>query len=216
VFAGLSGEQQAEVARRARPVTVAAGEALTRAGEPTSRLFVVHVGRVKVRHLTADGRESIVRVVGPGEVTGEHAFLTGAAPGDDTVALEDTRVCSFDHGDLADLLAAMPGIGVGMLRALAEKLASSERMVAALTSSDVGARVAAYLLDLPATWAGGRAVVHLPMPKNQVASYLGTTPETFSRRLGALASAGLIEVLPERGVAILDPAGLAERGDPAA
>ncbi len=216
MFAGLTGEQQGEVARHARPVTVAAGGALSRAGEPSSRLFVVHEGRVKVRRLAADGRESIVRVVGPGEATGEDAFLTGGPPAADTIALEDTRVCSFDHGDLAGLLATMPGIGVGMLRALAEKLASSERMVAALTSSDVGARVAAYLLDLPATWAGGRAVVHLPMPKNQVATYLGTTPETFSRRLGALAADGLIEVLPGRRVAILDPAALAERGDPAA
>ncbi|MCL1872016.1 MAG: Crp/Fnr family transcriptional regulator [Promicromonosporaceae bacterium] len=216
VFAGLSPAQQDEVARHAHPVNVPAGTALARAGEPTSRLFVVHTGRVKVRRLAADGRETIVRVVGPGEVTGEEAFLTGAPPVADTVAVEDTRVCTFDHAELTGLLTALPGIGVGMLRALAEKLVSAERMVAALASSDVGARVAAYLLDLPGTWDGGRAVVHLPLPKNQVAAYLGTTPETLSRRLAALERDGLVELLPGRGVAILDPAGLGQRGDPAA
>ena len=212
VFAGLSPEEQAEVARFAHPDVVSAGDVVARAGERASRLFVVHTGRVKVRWLSPNGHETIVRVVGPGEVAGEEAFLTGAPPDADTVAVDDSRLCRFEHADLARLLAQYPGIGVGMLRALAEKLTSAERMVAALTSSDVGARVAAYLLDLPATWEHGRAVVHLPLPKNQVAAHLGTTPETLSRRLAALERDGLVELLPGRAVAILDPTGLGRRG----
>ena len=61
-------------------------------------------------------------------------------------------------------------------------------------------------------WVGsGRARVRLPMPKNQVAAYLGTTPETFSRRLAALERDGLVELGPGREVRILDPAGLSAR-----
>jgi CRP/FNR family transcriptional regulator len=208
VFAGLSDDEQAEVGRFARPVQVSAGDVVARTGERASRLFVVHSGRVKVRRMSAAGRESIVRIAGPGEVTGEETFLTGAPPDADTVAVEDSRLCAFDHDDLGRLLGRMPGIGVGMLRALADKLTSAERMVAALTSSDVGARVAAYLLDLPTTWEDGRAHVRLPVPKNQVAAYLGTTPETLSRRLATLEHDGLIELGPGRDVVILDPAGL--------
>ncbi|ACZ30858.1 transcriptional regulator, Crp/Fnr family [Xylanimonas cellulosilytica DSM 15894] len=214
VFAGLTPGQQAEVARFARPVHAAAGEVVARAGVRASQLFVVHTGRLTVRRVSAGGHETIVRVVGPGEVTGEEAFLTGAAPDTDTVAVVDTRLCRFDHADLADLLARMPGIGVGMLRALAEKLTSAERMVAALASADVGARVAAYLLDLPTAWEDGRAVVRLPLPKFQVAAHLGTTPETLSRRLATFEREGLVELLPGRAVAILDPARLGHRGTP--
>jgi hypothetical protein len=36
-----------------------------------------------------------------------------------------------------------------MLRTLSDELASAERLLAAITSSDVSARIAAYLLDLP-------------------------------------------------------------------
>ena len=211
VFAGLSAEEQLEVGRFARPVHVEAGDVVARAGERSPRLFVVHTGRLKVRRTSADGHESIVRVAGPGEAVGEESFLTGAPPDADTVALEASRLCAFDHADLAALLQRMPGIGVGMLRALAEKLTSAERMVAALTSSDVETRVAAYLLDLPATWDGGHARVRLPMPKHQVAAYLGTTPETLSRRLAALERDGLVELGPGRDVVILDPAGLSLR-----
>jgi CRP/FNR family transcriptional regulator len=212
VFAGLSAAQQVEVGRHARALSVGAGEVVACAGEPSSRLLVVHTGRVKVRRISAGGHETIVRVVGRGEVVGETSFLTGAPPEDDAVALEDSRLCAFDHTDLAGLLGRMPDIGVGMLRALATKLASAERMLAALTAADVGTRVAAYLLDSPTSRdAAGRLVLHLPMPKNQVAAFLGTTPETLSRRLASLQREGLVKLLPGRDVAVLDPSGLERR-----
>lgn len=212
VFALLSPEQQLEVGRHARPVTATEGQVLARAGERTARLFVVHAGKVKVRRLSPGGHETIVRVAGRGDVVGETAFLTGLPPEDDAVAVERSRLCMFDHADLAGLLGAMPEIGVGMLRALAGKLASAERMLAALASADVGTRVAAYLLDSPTSWdPAGRAIAHLAVAKNQVAAYLGTTPETLSRRLAALERDGVIEVLAGRDVAILDPAALERR-----
>ncbi|MBN9326402.1 MAG: hypothetical protein BGO38_12310 [Cellulomonas sp. 73-145] len=211
VFAGLSREQQAEVARHVRPVSVEAGQAVVRAGERSPRLLVVHEGRVAVSRTSASGHRTILRVLGPGDVSGEAAFLTGAPAEEDATAVEPSRLCTLEHAELARLLARMPDIGVGMLRAVAAKLTSAERMLAALTSADVGTRVAAYLLDAPSTWDGGRATVHLPLPKNQVAAYLGTTPETLSRRLRALERDGLIEVLPGRDVAILDPAALDRR-----
>ncbi len=214
VFAGLTGAQQAEVGRYARPVAVQAGDVVARAGERGSRLFVLHSGSVKVRRLSSAGHETVLRVLAPGEVVGEESFLTGEAPEADTVALEASRMCSFDHADLAGLLGRMPDIGVGMLRALAVKLTSAERMVTALTSSDVGARVAAYLLDLPTRWSGdGPPVVRLPIPKNQVAAHLGTTPETLSRRLASLERDGLVEIRAGREIAILDPAGLGRRAE---
>ena len=212
VFARLSAAEQSEVARFARPLTARAGEVIARAGERSSRLFVVHAGRVTVTRTSPAGHETVLQVLGAGEVVGETAFLTGAPPENDVVAVEPSRLCTFDHADLAVLLGRFPQIGVGMLRALATKLTSAERMLAALTSEDVGTRVAAYLLDSPTTWdAAGRPTVHLPLPKKQVAAYLGTTPETVSRRLAALEDAGLIRVLKGRDVAILDPAGLEER-----
>lgn len=162
IFQGLTRREQIEAAGFARPVTVAKGGTVYAPGQPVSRLLVVHGGRLKISHLAPGGQEQIVRTVSEGDVVGERAFLTGHRPDHFAVALEDSRMCVFDHRDLATLLRAYPDIGLRMLRTLSDRLASAERLLAAITSSDVMARVAAYLLDLPRSrwtarpWSGCR------------------------------------------------------------
>jgi CRP/FNR family transcriptional regulator len=208
LFAGLTPEQQADVATLARPVTVGSGETFVRAGAQQAPLFVVHSGLVKLSRTTVDGRTTTLDVLGPGEVGGETWLLTGERPQNDVVALEPARMCVFEPAALDTIVRRFPSVGVALLRTLAVRLHSAERMLAARTLADVGARLAAYLLDCPTTWgAGGGATAHLPMAKKDIATFLGTSPETISWRLRAFERDGLIQV---RGtdVDIRDPVGL--------
>lgn len=208
IFARLTPEQQDAVGAFARPVTLGAGELLHRAGEPVSQLFVVHTGSVKLVHTAPSGRTQLVRVAGPGEAVGEEAFLTGTRPEHGVEAAEETRLCVFNHADLAKLVATYPGISVGMLRTLSERLTDAERRLA-LSALDVPARVAGYLLDLPAEGGAGPYRVRLPMPKKDIASWLATTPESFSRALARLEAKGVIEV-DRQLVTLLDADALEE------
>jgi CRP/FNR family transcriptional regulator, anaerobic regulatory protein len=208
IFQGLTFEEQLRVAELARQVQVAKGETVHTPGQSMSRLLVMHSGQLKVSHTSANGQEQLLRTVTEGDVVGERSFLTGHRVNDLVVALEDSRMCVFDHGDLSGLLRDYPDVGLRMLRTLSDRLTSVERLLAAITSSDVSARIAAYLLDLPGSIRDGVATVWLPMAKQEVASYLGTTPETLSRRLATLSASGLIELEGRRGVTILDIDGL--------
>src|SRR5699024_4656794 len=173
-----------------------------------SRVLVVHSGQVKISHESANGQEQILRTVTDGDVVGERAFLSGHRPNDLAVALEDSRMRDFDHSDLAALLREYHDVSQRLRRTLSDRLTSVERLLAAITSSDVTARVAAYLLDLPGSMREGTVTVTLPMAKQEIAAYLGTTPETLSRRLAALSASGLIELDGRRNVVILDIDGL--------
>ncbi|CBT74887.1 MULTISPECIES: Crp/Fnr family transcriptional regulator [Glutamicibacter] len=208
IFQGLTREEQLRVAEFVRPVHVAKGETVYSPGQSVSRLLVMHSGQLKVSHAAANGQEQILRTVTDGDVVGERAFLTGHLPNDLVVALEDSRMCVFDHTDLSALLRDYPDVGLRMMRTLSDRLASVERLLAAITSSDVSARIAAYLLDLPGSIRDGVPTVWLPLAKYEIASYLGTTPETLSRRLAALSASGVIELHGRRDVTILDIDGL--------
>lgn len=193
IFSRLTVEQQDAVGSFARPVTLATGDLLHRAGESIGQLFVVHTGAVKLVHTTARGRLHLVRVAGPGEAVGEHEFLTGERSRHFVEAAETTRLCVFDHADLAQLVSTYPGISVGMLRSLSERVSDAERRLA-LSALEVPARVAGYLLDLPADIQAGSYQVTLPLPKKDIASWLATTPESLSRALKRLEQRRIIQV----------------------
>lgn len=212
IFQGLSDSELAAVAALARPVRLRRGEVAYTAGAPVGTLLVVHRGRVSLTHRAPDGREQVVRVLEEGEFVGEDAFLSGARPDHDVVAAADTQLCTFSHADLARLVGQHPGIAVRMLQTLSTRLAEADRLLASVSGQDVVARVAGYLLDLPATrGSAGHPLVRLPLPKKAIASYLGTTPESFSRSLSTLAREGVIESAGARCVLVLDPAALEAR-----
>jgi CRP-like cAMP-binding protein len=163
IFAGLTPGQQDEVAAFARPLHVARGQIVYVAGSDLRRLLVVHNGRIAMRHLTPDGREQVVRVLEEGDVVGEAAFVTGAQPDHEAVATVDSELCTFDHADLVELVRLHPGIAVRMLQAVTDRLVRAERMLAAFATSEVEARLAAWLLDQPGVDDAGRRLVVLPM-----------------------------------------------------
>ncbi len=212
IFGGLGPREQAAVAAVARPLRLARGESAYTAGAAVGRLLVVHHGRLALVHHGADGRDQVVRVLGEGDFVGEDAFLSGTRPGHDAVAASEVQLCTFAHHDLAGLVRRHPGIAVRMLHSVSARLADAERRLASLAGSDVGARLAAYLLDQPANRdASGQALVRLPMAKKDVASYLGTTPESLSRALATLVRDGAIAQSGRRDVVLLDPDALEAR-----
>ncbi len=202
LFAGLSADEQAGVAQLARPARVRRGETIYAAGDDVSQLMVVHRGRVRISHLAASGREQLLRVLEPGDFVGEGAFISGARPDHFAVALEDAQMCVFRHRDLGGLIERHPSIGLHLLQGVAARLAETERMVATLTSGEVESRLAAYLLELPTSEHGTK--VRLPLAKKDIASLLGTTPETLSRRLAQLADQAMIRLDGPRDIALMD------------
>lgn len=205
VFAGLSASDQQRIAGLARPVRLRAGELAYSANDDVSRLVVLHAGRLRIFRLSADGSEQLVRVLGPGDFTGETAVLTGQPPGDYAAALDDCQLCVFRHDDLGSLVRQYPETGLRMLATVSERLSATEHRLASLTSRDVDSRLAHYLLGLPATRRGDVDTVDLPMAKKDVASLIDTTPESLSRALKSLADQGLIVVGTGRSVAMTQP-----------
>lgn len=213
VFAGLAAEDQRQVAGLARPTRLAAGQTAYSPDDPRSPLMVVHTGHLKVFRRSADGSEQILRMLGPGDFTGESSVLTGRRPQDSAVAVDEARLCVFRHEDLDRLVREHPEIGLRMLATVSTRLSDAEQRLHALTSRDVESRLADYLLGLPSTWDAGVATVTLPLAKKDVASLLDTTPESFSRALKSLAGRDLIAMGPGRSVAITRPERLQELVD---
>lgn len=204
VFRGLSHSQQLEVATVARPMRFDRDEIVYAAGSDVSQLLVVHTGRVRISRSQADGREHLVRILGPGDFVGEGAFLTGTRPDHTVTALEPASLCVFRHADLGRLVTSHPSIALRMLQTVSTRLEETESRLASATTVDLAARVADYLLGLPGQQADGAVEVELPLPKKDIAALLDTTPESFSRQLRRLSDVGAIEQSGSRRIRLLD------------
>ena len=207
IFSGLTEQQQDLVATMARPRVLDDGELIHGVGERTGTMFVVHSGTIKVSRILPSGRKQLLRVVKPGDTLGEHAFLTGSATMEEAESIDESRLCAFIHEDLATLIQRYPDIAHRMLRTLGQRLAHTEHRLT-LNTQSVEVRLADYLLQQPLIRqpaAGVRTMqIRLPLNKKDIASLLGTTPESFSRALGRLRARGLVSIA-EDVVTLLDP-----------
>lgn len=183
IFKGLKNAEQLKVADVAQPQLSQRNHTLFMEGERLTKLFVIHSGHIKLVRTNSDGHEQIIRVLGSGEFVGEHAFLTGVRAKYSAVTLEETEMCVFDHSDIDTLFQRYPSVGLRMLEEMSFRLQETEARLNAAIATDVGTRVANYLLDLPATRDGHGRFVELPLPKKDIASLLDTTPESLSRQL---------------------------------
>lgn len=201
LFAALPAEDREVIADAAVTRRYLRGEHVLQPGEQPA-LYIVHRGRVKLYRLLENGGEQLVRILGPGEFFGETTVLSETAVDDFAVALDDTEVCTIGRRRILDILTERPPVAVTMLQTVARRLSDAEQMVASVTGRSVEQRLVGYLLQL--AHEADSARFELPSSKKDLASYLGTTAETLSRRLASLQAAGTLKLGPGRLVEIRD------------
>jgi CRP/FNR family transcriptional regulator len=193
------------VSRRGQVRGYEAGETVFQAGEPADRFFLVVAGRVKVFKLSGRGGEQILHSFASGSTFGEAAMWAGGRFPAYAQALERTALFILSRAVLRTAFAGNPDLAIGMMAGLSQKLQEFVRLVEDLSLKEVPSRLAGALLD-EAQEAGAQKF-RMRQTKAELASRLGTIPETFSRGLRKLQAAGLISVRgPE--ISILKPAEL--------
>ncbi|NYT76083.1 Crp/Fnr family transcriptional regulator [Alcaligenaceae bacterium] len=202
IFNHLPHNELVNIAAKAAMRTVGRNEFIHRAGEHSNQLYIVHQGKVKVYRLSEDGKEQLVRILQPGDFTGELALFSPGQHDSYAEATEDARVCIISRDDLSALMLEHPEIGMHLLSELAQRLGSSEKQTAAIATESINARIVLYLASL-SEQAKSRDI-RLPMSRKDLASYLGTSPETISRRLKEFEDEGWIVQTGQRGIRIHD------------
>ncbi|ASN59299.1 Crp/Fnr family transcriptional regulator [Latilactobacillus curvatus] len=165
------------------------------------RLVILAKGSIKVYQLSTAGKEQLLRMMEPGDFEGEKLlFKTEDEPLYGEV-LQDSTICTLSRSAFQQLLLAYPEISLKLLEATTDKMTRLEKQANLINIESVESRIVTYLLDLAK--ASGETEVMIPMKLKELATYIGTTPETLSRKLKQLESHALIE-RNGRKIAILD------------
>ncbi len=175
--------------------------------ENSPGLYLLSQGRVKVYSLSETGKETLLRVLKEGDFVGEEALFGTGETLTYGEALTPVRVCLIPRNAFLDLLNRYPSISLKLLEKMNRRLQALTRQTALDSGSQVKKRLIRYLLDLSIAQESQK--VTLSLSGRELAQFLGTTPETLSRRWTLLEKEGLIEKKGKQ-VQLLDPEGLEE------
>lgn len=203
IFRHLEPDRLMEVSAAIRPLTLRKQEMLYRAGEPSEALYIVNRGRVRIYRLSVGGKEQVIRILQQGDFTGEMALFRESVHESYAEALEETSICQITRRDFQALLLKYPTIALKVLDEFSRRLDESEKQATRIATEKADTRIAQYLVE-SMNRPGTPQEIVLPMNRKDLASYLGTTPETISRKLAEFEDAGYIRQLSPRRIEILD------------
>jgi len=213
LFAALDPEGAASLRASMTEIEVHKGDVLFAEGEPGDRMYVILEGKVKLGQTSGDGRESLLAVLGPGEMFGELSLFDPGPRTSTATALTDAMVLGLGHPQLRPWLAGRTEVAEALLQALARRLRRTNEAMADLVFSDVPGRVAKALMDLGEKFGTltpeGLMVTH-DMTQEELAQLVGASRETVNKALADFAQRGWIR-LESRQVLILDVERLGKR-----
>lgn len=206
LFSGLSEEELDTIAGITVVKKFSRGESVFFEGDEADGFYMVLEGRVKIYKMSLEGKEQILHFFGPGEPIGEVPVFHGQPFPANAMALVNTQLLFFPRREFVDLVTANPSLALNMLAMLSLRLRRFAGQIESLSLKEVPGRLAAYLLYLSEE-QGSESRVTLDIPKGQLASLLGTIPETLSRIFARMSEEGLIRV-EGRDIYIRDLEGL--------
>lgn len=195
LFAALSDQQFDALVDRARVVTLDKKEALFRMGDEASSFFVLAEGSIKLALNSPQGVEKVLMIVRPFDLFAEAVmFMEQHRYPVNAVALQTSKVFSFDSGLLVKFLRDSPSLALKMLSLLSVRLHKQINEIETLSSQNSTSRVLNYVGSMIKDDGSNSALILLTTSKKNLASRLSITPETLSRVLHKLTQIKLIEI----------------------
>jgi len=170
-------------------------------GDPSTEVFVLTSGRIKMVRSDSDGRSVILRLVIPPKPFGHVTALAEIPRHASAQALEDSRALAWDVPTVSKIITARPDVSINVVRFMAKQIAAGTDRLVDLATSPVERRLARLLHRLSGSL--GRStpqgiVIELGLSGEELAELLNTTPYTISRILAGWRRLHLVAVQRNR------------------
>lgn len=211
IFENLDCDDLLKVVNKIKHKSFDKGDVIFVEGDISQVLCFVNTGKIKLYKYTKDGKEQILHILSEGEFFGELDLLKSSTYKFNASAMEKTNICILTKEEMKDIVMHNPEIGIKLLESMGNRLAAIENLAQNLATNDVDSRMAYLILDLAQRYAIAKAdklMLKLPISREEMASYIGVTRETISRKLKKFEDEGLIKLEGTKSIVIQDQEGL--------
>ncbi len=193
----LTEEEHAQLVKVMGAQSYKAGETILAIGEPTSTIYKLHVGHVRLGRVSAEGRQLTLVILGPGELFGEMAFVDATSNRWSVEAIEDCVVCHVEKGVLLRLAERNPRLTLRLVKHIGDRTVELDNKLEDLLFRTVKGRLAHTLLRLAERHGqadeGGSVRVTVSMTHEELGELIAASREATSVAVGELRQASLIE-----------------------
>lgn len=207
LFDGISSSDMQEMEKITRMEEVKKRQPLYLPGDPSSNVYLLKKGRVKIASTAPSGKEVTFDILEPGEVFGELDVLEDAPRSTSAETLDDAVICVIPRKEFDHYLAMHPTVMFKLTKLIGLRLKKIQSRVEDLVFRDVPARLAHLLAELSKTEGvadtqGIRLKVKLT--HQEMANLIGCSRETVSTIIGQFRDQGLIQ-MDGRTITLLKP-----------
>jgi CRP-like cAMP-binding protein len=177
------------IALKKQTISFRKGEVIFNEGDKVNGLFFLYSGAVKVQKHWDDQKELIIRFSKPGDILGHRGLTTHARYPVSAIALAESKACFISNSFFETTLTVNPGLTHQLLHFYSAELQKAELRMRNLALADGKARIAETLLELLDTFGKDKArFIAVPVTRQDIAAYAGTTYETVFKFLKKLAA----------------------------
>jgi CRP-like cAMP-binding protein len=194
----LSTVEKVKMAKKIKDSQMKKNEYIYFPEDPSSSIFFLKKGRVKIGTYSDSGKEIIKAILGPGEIFGELSLIGESKRKDFAMTLDnDVTLCAMGMKDMEEMMENNSMLGLKVTKLIGFKLQKTERRLESLIFKDARSRIIDLLIDLAEE--KGKTIGHEILVKHNlthldIANLTATSRQTVTTVLNELKDQNLIHL----------------------
>ena len=168
------------------------GEVLFLQGRPSTSLYSLRDGMVKISSNSADGHEHIVGLSSPGNLLVGLQSISEQRYAYTGIAATAVHACKINHKALLDHLTDKTGLAMRLIAAMTAQLAHSRALMEVMGHHCAAAKIASFILLMTPKSEHGNCGFSMPFSRMEMANILGLREETVCRIMANMKRSGVI------------------------
>lgn len=197
LFERLSQDQIAQVERNSSVRQFGRGNLVYLPTESSDSVFLLLSGRIKLYHITSEGKQALLALIEPGELFGELAILGGGEREEYAEAMLKSTILRIPGPIIQELMQQHATVSLGVTKLMGLRRQRVEQRLKSLLFRSNRDRLTHLLLDLAEKY--GRftpegVLIDIKLSHQELASIIGSTRETVTVLLGELQDERCIDI----------------------
>jgi CRP/FNR family transcriptional regulator len=172
------------------------GQMIYNQDQPSTNIYLIIAGKIKVSRLADDGHQVVVDIYQPDEFFGESAFLNLPHRCEQATALENTKVMAWTTAEIEDLILKRPRLSVALVQILVQRTIDFTHRIESFSVDNIARRLARSLIrfsDRLGTAEEDGSVRMAPFTHELLSQYVGTSREIVTHYMNQFRRQGYLK-----------------------